>query len=732
MSTAAEDIADPEAASDALFEALEEQADQDREFAFLADGLAIGRFGGLPATGNGAFAIVEVLRRRNWLVDYRRFASAIPHFAQEIALNETRATLRLLGYETAFAKVRGRQLKNLPPGSFVIDKEKRMFFVQSNEGARPTLEDGVGGRKRIWGSRLYDCYLVEDAAIHTSGTDKGGWIKSTLNRFAYENRTILFLTFLSNAFVVVASLSVGFIFDKVLPALALDTLFALMFGIGCLLYFDLHLRRIKADVIAHVSGRLEYIVSSTLFERLTSFRLELLTTASVSEQINRLKQFETVRDFFAGPIVAVVFELPFVVLLLGVVFFLDTNIGLILAGVVLLYALIGALIYPRIKRASLEMSTLRGTCLRLQEETVAQRGQITSRGLGKVWAARMAPKFEELSAARERVEGVWRMLNSIIAVISPLAIGAVIFFGATQVMAGTITGGILIACTILSTRLLSPVQQALVLAVRAPDVINLFRQLDGMMQIAHVPTLEATANSTPIRRIEVAPLIQLDSLVLRYPRAFMPALKGVSLRFEPGSLTCITGASGAGKSSLLRAVMGHFQAQNGTILVGSSNIDQLSIPEKTNLIGFLGHQSLQIHGTLAQNLRLTKPQATHEELRDITEEMGILQHIEAFDEGFDTRFDHQTRHRFSPSFRTKFAIAQLLLKAPKVLLLDEPESGLSDEDEALIMAALKRREGRMTSLMVTHRPSLARQADKVLVLQNGQVQFFGPPKKQEN
>ncbi len=605
MSDVAQGIIDTESDSDALFEALEEQADQDREFAFLKDGLAVGRFGGLPATGNGAFAIVEVLRRRNWLVDYRRFASAIPHFAQEIALSETRAALRLLGYETTFARVRGRHLKDLPSGSFVIDKNQCMFFPKSNDGKRLFLEDGVGGRKRVWGSRLYDCYLVEEVTRTSSVADKGGWIKSTLNRFAYENRTILFLTFLSNAFVVAASLSVGFIFDKVLPALALDTLFALMFGIGCLLYFDLHLRRIKADVIARVSGRLEYIISSTLFERLTAFRLELLTTASVSEQINRLKQFETVRDFFAGPIVAVVFELPFVVLLLGVVFLLDPNIGLILASVVVLYGVIGALIYPRIKRASLEMSMLRGECLRLQEETVAQRDQITSRGLGTVWAARMAPKFEALSTAREKVEGVWRMLNSTIAVISPLAIGAVIFFGATQVMAGTITGGILIACTILSTRLLSPVQQALVLAVRAPDVINLFRQLDGMMQIAHVPTLETTANSASIRRIDVAPLIQLDSLVLRYPRAIMPALKGVSLRFEPGSLTCITGPSGAGKSSLLRAVMGHFQAQNGTILVGASNIDQLSTREKTNLIGYLGHQSLQIHGTLAQNLRLT-------------------------------------------------------------------------------------------------------------------------------
>lgn len=722
---------DPEAEADALFEALDEQTDQSDDYTLLQDGLANGLFGGLPATGNAACSILEVLRRRNWPVDFRRFAFAIPHFAQELGLTEVRGSLRLLGYDTRFAKVRGRHLENLPPGSFVVDKDQRMIFPQMNDKGRLCLEDDLGNRKRVWGSRLYHCYLVEEVVQNASVDTKSGWIKTTLNRFSYENRTILFLTFLSNAFVIAASLSVGFIFDKVLPALALDTLVALMIGIGILLYFDLQLRRIKADVIAHVSGRLEYIVSSTLFERLTSFRLELLTSASVSEQINRLKQFETVRDFFAGPIVAVVFELPFVVLLLGVVFALDPIIGLILLSVVALYGVIGALIFPRIKRASMEMSALRSECLRLQEETVAQRRQITNRGLGNVWVARMTPKFVALSAARERLESVWRLLNSVIAVVSPLAIGAVIFFGATQVISGDITGGVLIACTILSTRLLSPVQQALVLAVRAPDVVSLFRQLDGMMQIAHAPMFESAAHSASIRRVDIAPMIQIDSLVLRYPRAIMPALKGITLRFEPGSLTCIMGASGAGKSSMLRAVMGHYQAQNGAILVGASNVDQLSSREKTNLIGFLGHQSLQIHGTLAQNLRLTKPQATLEELHEITDELGIRKAIEAFEEGFETRFDHRSRHRFSPAFRTKFAMAQLLLKAPRVLLLDEPESGMSDEDEARIMAAIKNRAGLMTALMVTHRPSLARQADKVLVLQNGQVKHFAPPKTQE-
>ncbi|GIT87388.1 peptidase domain-containing ABC transporter [Roseobacter sp. OBYS 0001] len=705
--------------------------ENDSNYDALSTGLQTGRFGGLPSHTNAGEAVVEVLRRCNWPVDFRDFAAAIPHFSPELNLNSARGILRHLGFETSEDSLRGRNLQHLPNGSFVVSASEDIWFVAAGDDGRFVLRDPATGQERpIRQRRLYRCLRIKESALKPNATSwSGSWISNTIHRFAPENRTILLIIFLSNTLVVIASLSVGFIFDKVLPAKAFDTLVALLVGIGILLCVDLRLRRIKSRIIAQVSGRIEYIVSSTLFERLMAFPLEMVTGSSASDQMNRLKHFETVRDFYAGPFVAVIFELPFVAILLAAMFFLDPVIGTILLSFVALYAVVGVVFYPKISRGSRELGQLHNECMRLQEETLSQRHQIVARGLGAVWSARITPRFSALSQARHRLDAIWRILNSLITVATPLAIGCVIFVGALRVISSDLTAGVLIACTIISARLLSPVQQALLLAVRAPDLLNLFKQIDVMMRIKGRHQSGHSQLAVGLDHGRIAPDIHIDSLVLRYPRSVTAALKGISVKFDGGSFTCITGEAGSGKSSLLRAITGQYSAQNGTVMIGQSNVNQFDTRMRAKLISYLGHQSLQIHGSLAQNLRLTKPDATDAELRAITQELSLLQSIEDLADGFDTRFSHADRHRFSPAFRTKFAVAQILLNSPKVLLLDEPEAGLSDEDETAILNAIRRRAGQVTCLLVTHRPSIMRQADKVLLLNAGQIAFFGGPEK---
>lgn len=703
--------------------------DYDDPYDTLLDGLRSGRFSGVPCDTAAAVALVETLRLTAWPINFRAFAGAIAHYPQVFDLSEARKTLRTLGFWSETDQVKGANLAALPVGSFVVTPDNRYLFLQTSDGRKLVLFDPVTYKtQRIRRRQIYDCIIITPAEeIKGPTARRSGWIGTTMARFGAENRTILALTFLSNTLVILASLSVGVIFDKVVPAKASDTLALLLIGIGLLFSLDLWLRGMKSQIIARVSGRLEYIVSSALYEKLLSFPLEMLQASAISEQINRLKQFETVRDFYSGPIVAVLFEMPFVLLMLIVIGVLNLPIALLLISVLAVYLAIALVIYPKIARNSKEMMRLRAECMRLKEETVNQRMQIVQRGLGSAWSSRLTPRFRKLSVAKQRLESVWRMLNNLIAVVSPLASGGVIVVGSMQVMEGNMTGGTLIACMILASRLLSPVQQALVLAVQAPEISNLFKQIDTMMQIPSGQQDQPINAAQYLQAETAAPRIAIDGLVIRYPRSVAPALKGVTLALEGGTLTCLTGPSGAGKSSLLSALMGHYKPQSGSVLIGSANVQQFGSNEKTDLIGFLGHKSLQIHGTLMQNLLLTKPEATEEQLRDICEELGLLDQILALPEGFETRLDQAHRYRISASFKTKLALAQLLLKQPKVLLLDEPESGLSNDDEHRLMSVLRSRADRMTTVMVTHRPSLVRQADRVLVLEDGQVKFFGQP-----
>ena len=134
-----------------------------------------------------------------------------------------------------------------------------------------------------------------------------------------------------------------------------------------------------------------------------------------------------------------------------------------------------------------------------------------------------------------------------------------------------------------------------------------------------------------------------------------------------------------------------------------------------------------LHGSVAQNLRLGAPGAAEAALWEAAEEIGLAEAVRALPQGMETRLTHELQARLTPAFRTKLALAQALLRDPPTLLLDEPESALSPQDEARLLAAVARRRGRTTCLLVTHRPSLIRRADQVLALQAGQLRFAGPP-----
>jgi len=703
--------------------------DLDDDYDVLLTGLKTGQFGGVPCDTPAAAALVETLRLLNWPLSYRRFAGAVAHYPETFGLSEARAALQRLGYHTEEDRVLGSNLGSIPLGSFVIQSADTFYFLQlGNAGKLVLFDPATHKTRRIRKGKTYQCILVTAGPDESKGSvQKAGWISSVFARFGTENRAILALTFLSNTIFLLASLSIGTIFDQVLPAKALDTLVFLILGVGLLLYFDLRLRQMKSQIVARVSARLEFILSSTLYEKLLSFRLEMLRGSPVNEQMHRLKQFESVRDYYGTFGVSVLFELPFVLLLLIAISLINIPIALFLAAVLVIYIGVGVVAYPHINRHSKDMVSLKAECMRLREETINQRTQLVQRGLGTAWSARLSPKFRKLHRARQGLESVWRALSSFVTISTPLATGGVICIGAVQVISGDLTGGALLACTILAARTMSPVQQTLILAVRLPEILGQVRQIDAMMRITSDPSKRQIEPDLYTQAFETPPDINLDGLVVRYPRSISPALLGLTARFDKGELICLTGPSGAGKSTLLTVLTGHYRPQSGSAMIGSYNIEQLNSDERTDLIGHLGHKSLQIHGTLAQNLRLTRPEATEEELESICAEVGLLAQINEMPNGFETRLTDENRALLSPAFRTKFAVAQLLLKAPKVLLLDEPEAGLSNADEASLMQAIRARRDRMTTVMVTHRPSLMRQADKVLELNHGQVKFFGPP-----
>jgi ATP-binding cassette subfamily C protein/ATP-binding cassette subfamily C protein LapB len=291
------------------------------------------------------------------------------------------------------------------------------------------------------------------------------------------------------------------------------------------------------------------------------------------------------------------------------------------------------------------------------------------------------------------------------------------------VLAGKLSIGALVAVMMLTWRSLSPLQVAFMSVARLQQVRSSIRQIDALMNLR--PEREAVAHPAPMPSL--LGKVGFLRASLRYGPDADPALMGVSFEARPGELVCITGWNGSGKSSILKLIMGLYPLQSGSVRIDDVDIRQLDPIEIRHAIGYVPQTCHFFYGTIAQNLRLTRPLASEAELVEACIDAGVWHQIEELPEGLATRLGDFRMEAMAASFLQKIALARALLKRSRILLLDEPVNGLDFQGDQAFMDLLTRLRGTTTIFLVTHRPSHLRMADRVLVLESGMLRLIGPP-----
>ncbi len=689
--------------------------------------------GGFSAVTDLARCLLPLLQALKWRGIPRHVAEALPHFADTLDIDGFLHTMAHLNYGSSSERLCLRDLDpRLLPCLFVPDREPARVVteIRANPDSGRTEALVYMGSTGETVTRFLDEANIEGSAWFFTPVAEGGahvrenrigWFRGVLDRFRGLVWQTLFVSTLLSIMTLIAPLFVMAIYDKVLATHSIDILMSLMIGASIALASDGLLRIVRARMIAHFGARLGYIVGTSVFERILGLASTYTERTNIGSQIARLRNFESVKDFFTGPLAISFFELPFVFVQIIAIGVLGGIVSLVPLGAIVLFAVIAASLSPIVRNRGAESARNESRRQEFLVEALTKLRNLRTVGAERIWAERYRDYSAEAAISSYRKAAATNLISSLAHTVVITAGILTLALGVTQVLAGEMSVGALIACMILVWRAMAPLQTGFMLLGQFERIRASTKQIDTLMKLK--PERDS---SLPVRMIRPFDgRVTFNRVSMRYGPDSDPALVGVTFDVRPGQVVAVVGPNGCGKSTLLKMVAGLYVPQAGSVLIDGNDIRQIDPAELRHAIGYVPQVRRFFHGTISQNLRLANPTASDEELYWATGKAGALEQIRDLPDGFETRLG-DTRGGLSSSLAQKISLARAYIKRPSIMLFDEAAAGLDYEGDREFMKIIQEMRGGTTVFMVTHRPSHLRLADGIVVMEAGTIKMAGP------
>lgn len=679
--------------------------------------------GAPPEVDTGLACLVMLARFHNVAASPEQLAHEFAEDGRRFGRAELLLSAKKLGLKAKSTRSSLSRLNTTPLPAIAADHEGRYFIIARLDDGKALIHDPRAQRPEVltfeqleqrWSGELL---LIRSEASLAGELSKFDftWFIPAIVKYRKLLGEVLLVSFVLQIFALLTPLFFQVVMDKVLVHRGLSTLDVIAIGLLGIMVFETLLSGLRSYVFAHTASRIDVELGSRLFRHLVTLPLAYFQARRVGDSVARVRELENIRSFLTGNAITLILDVLFSVVFIAVMFYYSGWLTLVVILSLPLYFLISLMITP-VLRARLNESFSRGAENQaFLVETVngidTLKAMAVEPQINRKWDNQLAGYV----AASFRTQTLSTLANEGVGLVGKLVTVATLWLGARLVIEGDLSVGQLIAFNMLAGRVSQPImrlaqlwtnfQQTGVSIQRLGDILNARTELS-----------QATRSALPPLKGQ----IEFDQVHFRYRPDGSEVLRGVSLQIHAAEVIGVVGRSGSGKSTLTRLLQRLYTPERGRVLVDGMDLALADVSSLRRQIGVVLQDNMLFARSIRENIALTDPGAPLEAVMQAAKLAGAHEFILELPEGYDTVVGEHGAS-LSGGQRQRIAIARALIGNPRVLIFDEATSALDYESERVIQQNMQDICKGRTVIIVAHRLSAVRDANRIVVMDRGQI-----------